>query len=463
MKVFKPAIFIIIILNCSYNSFCQQAFIYTPPSDNESKYNTLFNAITEQYNTDIDSVSGENKKYIAELYKERYEHIQKQFEDKEVITWDTANNYLQMLLKEIRQNNPVLQNINVFIFFARDFWPNASCEGDGVIEFNIGLFNRLQNEDQVCFVLCHELAHLYLNHNNNAITRYVNMLHSSEFQKEMRNVKKADYQKNTMLENITKNFAFSSRRHSREFESEADSMAIEFMKNTRFNINEALTCLALLDSVDNDKYNISPPVTKIFDSKGYPFQQNWIKGEQNFFSAMAKSSQGDLEKEKDSLKTHPDCKMRIQRLTPLVQKYIKNAQGKNTSDDSVFEKLKHIFDYEIIEYCYNTGNVSRSLYFTLQMMQFYSNDVYLITNTGRCLNKMYNAQKNHVLGKIADAPSPYQEEKYNDFLQFLGNLHLQDMASVNYFYMLQFKEKFSFDKNFREQLNQSLINYNLNE
>ena len=174
---------------------------------------------------------------------------------------------------------------------------------------------------------------------------------------------------------------------------------------------------------------------------------------------MAKSTDENSEKEKDSLKTHPDCKMRIKKLTAQVQQYSKNTARINIVNDSLFQQLRYQFDYEIIEYCYSSGNVSRSLYYTLQMQEFYPSDVYLITNTIRCLNKMYEAQKNHIMGKITDMPSPYQEDKYNNFLQFLNRLHLQDIVSLSYYYMLQFSQRFTSDKNFQEQEKLSRSNY----
>ena len=40
-------------------------------------------------------------------------------------------------------------------------------------------------------------------------------------------------------------------------------MAIEFLKNTPYSLEEAKTALAQLDSIDDDKYNIEPPFSNI--------------------------------------------------------------------------------------------------------------------------------------------------------------------------------------------------------
>lgn len=47
-----------------------------------------------------------------------------------------------------------------------------------------------------------------------------------------------------------KGLTFDSRRHSRDHEAQADSMAVELMRHTSYDLHGALTTLALLDSID---------------------------------------------------------------------------------------------------------------------------------------------------------------------------------------------------------------------
>src|SRR5438105_6959348 len=123
---------ILVFFACSSCSF-SQSFIFTPLKDDETQYKSLLSAVTEEYNKDIASVSGDNKKYITELYKARYDAIKEKFEDKEIITSAQANNYIQLLYSEILKYNPVLQNLQTRVIFVRDFWPNAASMGEGTI------------------------------------------------------------------------------------------------------------------------------------------------------------------------------------------------------------------------------------------------------------------------------------------------------------------------------------------
>ena len=63
---------------------------------------------------------------------------------------------------------------------------------------------------------------------------------------------------------------------------------------------------------------------------------------------------------------------------------------------------------------------------------------------------MYEAQKNHVLGTIVEAPSSLTEKKYDTFLQFLQRLKLPEIASINYYFLTAYVSQLSSDANFQK-------------
>ncbi len=447
---------LLFLLCYSAVSHAQPGFDYTSLHDVEATKNSLLQATKKRYETDIASLSGTNKKYLAYVYTNRYHSLEKHYSDSSIVTDAKAEQYLTAILKEIVVNNPVLQPLDMRVFFSREYYPNASCSGEGTLLFNIGLFNRLHNESEAAFVLCHELSHQYLNHVNRHIEQYVNALYSDSFQRRLQEIKKAEYQKRQLLEQTVKSVSFSTQRHSREHEAEADSMALIFLKNTHYNINGATTCLALLDTVDGDKYNVQPHPDSLFNSAEYPFQPGWAKGEPGFFSQLAASSITETEAERDSLKTHPDCPLRIS----LLQR---EERGTDTTkgarflvlDSAAFVHLQRTFDFEIVNYTYGSGLVSRSLYYSMQMLQSYPGNAFLVANIGQCFNKIYEAQKRHELGLITDAPSPFAEKKYNDFLQFLQRLRLPELAAINYHFLTAYNVSLASYKPFADAYNKS--------
>lgn len=459
MKLLHPVIFLILCCCCN-TAFCQNLTYYHSPEDDVGKYKEWVNATEKRYKADVSTLAGKNKKYLEQLFKERYERIKKMYDQKEIVTESVANGYLQALLHEIVKSNQVIGSLEARVAFSRTWWPNASSMGEGTILFNIGLFYKLRNESQAAFVLCHELAHLYLNHSNNAINNYVNTVYSDEFQNELKKINKSAYQKNHQLETLVKSIAFGNRRHSREHEVEADSLAVEWLKNTSFDVRESLSCLNLLDSIDGDKYDIAPPLDRVFNFQQYPFQVRWTKEEKSLFSSLAANSETESKKEQDSLKTHPACSMRIVKLKNRVQQYYKSGSRVFAINEKQFRQLQLDFDYEIIDFCYRTDNIARSLYYTLQMLETQPANAYLITNTGRCINKLYTAQKNHTLSQVTDMPSPYYDKNYNTLLEFIQRVRLNDLGAFSYYFLQQQQSNLLTNEDFLAALIESKANFN---
>ncbi|MBO9635797.1 MAG: M48 family metallopeptidase, partial [Chitinophagaceae bacterium] len=405
-------LFFLLVIVCSSLPCFSQSIAYKPLNDDLSQIKTWDATLAAQHKQRLDTMRNFYKADFKKIYESRYTDLKELTAQNRILTDSFANNYLQQMVKTIFDNNPNIPSKDYRIRFTRDYWPNAASLGEGTIIFNIGLFSKLQNESQVAFVLCHEIAHYHLQHSQKTIERYVTTINSKEYQEELRRIVNSQYQRGKQLETLARGVTFNHRRHSRDNEASADSMALELFRNTPFRTGEALNCLALLDSIDTDKYNVTPALEKLFNFPQYPFQQKWIKEEQSFFTAMAATSKEEKKKDRDSLKTHPDCEIRVKALTESVKKYSTGNKLANPLNAGSFAQLQELFDYEIIEHCYNNKDVSRSFYYTLQLLQSRPNDPYLIANTGRCLNRMFQAQKDHELNKIVDLPSPYQEEKY---------------------------------------------------
>ena len=456
--------FAVLILLIFYRvpSSAQSFSDYQSIKNDDAREKSLVDAISKQYEKDIASVSGPHKKYIIDLYKERLELLKERFSENEIITSAEVNNYLGSLVSEIFKNNPNLNGQSLRILFSRAPWPNASSLGEGTILFNIGLFNRLNNESQAIFILCHELAHYFLNHSNNNIQQYVNTVYSDDFQNQLKKIQKSEFQQGSQLDKLTMGLMFKSRRHNREFEQAADSMAVELMKNTSCDVREALTGLALLDSVDKDKYDADLDLQKHFNFIAYPFQERWLEKEDLL---LMKNEKEEKEKSKlaDSLKTHPDCKVRIQRIGDIVNKYYKPNTTRFIISEKEFLKFKETFDFEIIEYCYRTGHLSLSMFYALEMLHFYPDNAYLHAVIGKCLNSFYVHQKNHQLRKYIDLPNPRYDERYNTLLNFIQNLRLQEYGALAYYFLFQYTNRFSTNEDFVYALIISKENFNKHE
>lgn len=418
----------------------------------------LMDAITTRYQSDVKGLGGEYRKYLSEIYRERYELIRQRITGNEMITDGPSSAYLEQLTQEILKANPSLRIGEIRVIFSNAWWPNATSMGEGTIIFNIGLFHRLRNESQVAFVLGHEIAHYHLNHSNNNIHHYVNTIYSDSFQKQLKSIQKANYRQNQQIESVAERLTFRSRRHSRTDEQAADSMAVELLKNTRFDLNGVLTCLAILDSADREKYNRRLDLAKHFDFPSLRFKKSWTESDALMF-AVEKDEERE-QREKDSLKTHPDCATRIRKLEGMVQKYQRADARLFVVSEQRFESLVRAFDFEMIDACFENNQVSRCLYLALKMLEFYPDNAHLHTMVGKCLNKLYEKQAAHELGNIVDLPNPALGEEYNQLLNLIQNVRLREIAGIAYHYLQKNQQIAQRDDEFALVSKTALRNFN---
>src|SRR6185437_4156873 len=228
---------------------------FVPVPADASLLNKLSDGYQLDYKEESTHLPSENKKDYQDIYDERWKSIKERFDKQEIYTDPAAQAYLDALVTEIVSRNPVLKATPFHCYFSRSYVPNAEYIGEGIILINMGLFDRLSDESQVAYILCHEISHFILHHQENSIAKQVETLNSPEFQAKLKAIQHSQFNKRAGVEGLVKGFAFDSRRHSRDHEAQADSMAVVLMRATRFDLNGALTTLALLDTVDKDDFN----------------------------------------------------------------------------------------------------------------------------------------------------------------------------------------------------------------
>ncbi len=440
---------------CSTEANAQPVF--SPEKIDEKFYQDAYATAEKQYKKDLKNLPAQNRKELEKIYEARWENIKASFDKNEIYTGSEANGYLKLIVDEIVKNNPDLQDKAFSCYFSRSGIRNATYVGEGIILLNMGLFSVLENESQLAFVLGHELAHFYLHHSEKTIYDHVATLNSETVQADLKKIRKTTYGKREEVEKLLNVLTFDSRRHGRNHESSADSMAVELLRNTRFDVSEAMSALALLDTIDVEKIDMKLALTNIFDNKDYPFQKRWIKKEEGLLGGHAtlKNNQAMA----DSLKTHPDCKDRIEAVKPLIDKIAQKSSSKNVVDPLQFERYKELFRYEVIDYAFTSGNYTRSLYYTVEMLLKQPDDPYLVVQTGRLFNGFFEAQNNKILGKVTELPAPAFPPQYNLLLQFIQNLYKEEYAGIGYFFLNRYKDQLGTDPAFQKIFEKSKQNF----
>jgi len=401
-----------------------------------------FKQIEDRYKKFTEEIKGDCKKEYKEIYKKQFESIKCYFTEKKLLTNAKVQAYLNQLLKEIVDNNIELQAAPINIFFSKTEIPNAFYTGNNTIIFNSGLFHLLQNESQAAFVLCHELSHFYLKHIESKIEKYVTAVNSEEFQKELRKIKNAEFRQKEKLEKLALGLTFDTRKHSRFKESEADSMAVVFMAKTKFDNTEAINLLSLLDTLDKDNFNAEINLKTTFNSGDYPFKKSWLEKEEGLLGGHAKIKED--EEMADSLKTHPDCKKRIEIIKPILERYKQKYSQKSFVNVNLFTQLQTQLQLENISYYVEKKYGTTALYYCLKAIDKNpkNSNPFLITTIGSLFNDFYNSQKKHQLNRIAAMPSPEYNSSLNLVLQFIQNLDLNDYVNIGYNFLKKYQPQF---------------------
>lgn len=440
---FLPVLPACIILMSTLAS-AQEAFL--PSRTTAAKAGVLTKRMDTRLERDLERLPKKNNEVYTKMYVERADGMKSRVTEGHFILDTVWNNWFDGILDEIWRGNPMLPKSEITLFLGRYPEPNAVCYGEGSLVFNLGLLPFLEDESQVAFVICHEIAHYAQNHVNRAIENYVEALYSKETQQRLNDISESEFGKTGKAMELMKEFAYGSGRHSRYKESEADSLAVLYLSRTRYNPAAALRALEILDIIDSVVWPVIP-YKVLFDASQFPFQDSWLAQKKNSLSAPAvevKKSAWDV----DSLKTHPDCKKRIALTANQLQKVKAAASSNFLQPENIFDNLQKRSEFEMVEGLYQMEAYGRCLFRTLVLLQQYPDEAYLNAMAVKCIFQIHTYQKNHELRHVLDLPAPDNDPEYDRFLRFINQFRLKDLAQTGYYFCENRLEKFRSNEDF---------------
>jgi len=133
----------------------------------------------------------------------------------------------------------------------------------------------------------------------------------------------------------------------------------------------------------------------------------------------------------DSLKTHPDCSNRIAHVSSLL-KTTGSPGAAFLVSEQMFTSLRRTFFADMAEQCLRTGELSRHVYFCLQMLnQDEDWKSYAAFSLIKSFNKLYEHQKTHTIGQLIETENSMFAGEYNSLLRMLDRLTLNDILDIN--------------------------------
>lgn len=373
--------------------------------------------------------SGKTGSDLGKFYEDFEKDFEKDVKNKDYLFGSVFNTKLDKILSELKKGNPQIQD-NLNVLLAKDNTPNAFCLADGTFIINMGIFNWLDNDDQIASVLSHELGHQLREHSLEMLVKKLNEVKTDK--ETMENIRNLALNKSEKAFNAIKNRIYKNGVEKRKNEIEADSLGYALYKNTSFKKIEFINALKNLKEFDSISPRELKPETykKLYNLPNQPFKEKWMQKED--FSLYNYNLYKD-KLNRDSLLTHPEISKRI---LILENEYpaLKISEEAIPGDDE-FKKLRKIARMEILPNFYHSEDYGVGIYAVMQFLQDNEEEEYYKSWLGKCFEKIYEARKNYTLNRYLDRVEPKeQSESYQQFLNFMWNLSLDDIKNISDFY-----------------------------
>lgn len=370
--------------------------------------------------------------YFEEVYQNRYDYLCQNLVNEQFLFDKGLNNYIDSLLQIIVKANPELQPLSLHVLVGRSAVPNALSLGDGTFIFNLGLLRRLDNADQLAFVLCHEIAHVRLEHLEKGLSRSAAFVFDKDRKKEWKKIAEEEDRAKALA--ALQNALYGQRRHSRANESSADSLGLSYLLNTSFDPNASWQCLRILDSIDREKYQFPINLNEQLGTVDYPIKNRWVKEETLMFGGNM-TNEEETNWDADSLRTHPNCAQRARvSIKKLTQETVLNDSVK-TKNTVQFQYWIKIADYEMVAALLDNKHTAAAIYHSLKLQREHPNDPYLRTLIGRSLNQLHQAVIDRNFDDQIARPRSRQEEDWAELMRMLGRMRKTEFALLAKHYL----------------------------
>src|SRR5690606_2848259 len=212
--------------------------------------------------------------YIKTLYDQRFEYIVHTFNKDYILVDHPITQLLTRINQKIHAHNTHLEGgVRVYTYSSET--PNAVSFGEGSICIMLGLLERLETEDEIAFVLCHELAHYYARHAENNISEMAALNYDKELKSKIDAIMKSPYERYTKLKSLFNSLDLSVTRHTRKSEFEADSLGLVYYLNTSYNPYAPLRVMQVLAAADSGLHPENLDFRKYFNATEFPFKDSW--------------------------------------------------------------------------------------------------------------------------------------------------------------------------------------------
>lgn len=305
----------------------------------------------EAMSTDVSNEKWKSKRQKKQFYLESNYSLNEFIASGSLLFNDPLTNYLNNIYLKIENANPELDGKSVRFYTSKSPIVNAFATHSGVIFFNVGLIAKIKTEDELAYIMCHELAHFVRGHSMKQYT------YNEEIDSERGEYKKTDWE--------TK--MFSKANYSQQHELEADSLGLLFYLNTEYNPVAAKEALGNLETYYlpfESKANFN---SEMFDNENISYGHKSVVKLRDIKIKEFRTN--------DNLSTHPQIDERISTIDKLVKDNCTDSI--KCTLDFIPNRVREIAKFEICHLFLERGMTMHAVYCALALLNEYPNNPYL--------------------------------------------------------------------------------------
>ncbi len=362
--------------------------------------------------------SSAQKAIVRSIYAELQEDFLERVTDNDFICDEEHLSYLRSLLDEILDRNHIDRS-QYRILLSKNPSVNAYNTGDGTVVINYGLFLSLDNEDELVFVMAHEIGHQYLNHVRKGIVSFAQASTSEETIAKTKAIRKQKYGKGRLSTGLLKNIVYQKYDQRRKYEIEADSIGLVLYQKTKRNLQSGIRTLEKLAVADDEPDSLTiADYHTIFDRADFKLKNRYFEQEESLFLQYDKDKRFDP----DSLKTHPACEVRLGLLKKEAPEgpMIRTVSAK-------FDTIRRHSTYQSLYNQLSLHEYGLSLYEALKLYKKNPGDAVLKEVILTDLKKLKEARIAYTVNRyLPKVDRRENSDSLNRFITFIQNIKLAD-------------------------------------
>jgi Zn-dependent protease with chaperone function len=369
--------------------------------------------------------SGEYREHYKKVVKEASDDVYNSIRYSALLD-PVVEPFVQQVFARILKANPQLPAARLVL--SRNPEPNAHAVGNGTVMLNLGLLPRLENESQLAFILCHELAHVACRHMESGLQERLTVLHSKEVKREFRRIINSEYNIGSKIKEMALGFSLNSNYHHRQFERQADSLGYVLLTHTPYEAPQAYRALELLDSIDEPENPAPLALPTYFSCVDFPrtFGSAPVKPASIFTVKAAEKTILDIT---DTLKSHPDCAKRMRFVQALAHGQV--AKGPQPASSPDFARIRSISRLEVVQSWFDYDCYDHALFEALQLLPQQPNSPFLRSVVVLSLFELRQHLRDHTYTEVVSNISTHQPANFNGLLRTLYDLHYEDFTGLS--------------------------------